>query len=60
MAVHIDKIDSEIEVVAALEGQGREGRTTPPQTAGTDPAHARRAIRRMLEDELDEFLRIRG
>jgi len=60
MAVHIDKIDSEIEVVAALEGQARDDRPAPSSTAGTDPAQARRAIRRMLEDELDEFLRIRG
>jgi len=60
MTVHIGKIDSEVEVVAALEGQGREAPSAPAQPAPADPAQARRAIRRLLEDELDEFLRIRG
>jgi hypothetical protein len=62
MPVHIDKIDSEIEIVPSADGAARPSRAV----AGAPPASPvardalRRAVSRALEEELQEYLRIRG
>lgn len=61
MPIHIDTIETELEIVAPPD-EPRE-----PATSGAAPAAARisadrmrRAIANALEEELQEYLRIRG
>lgn len=58
MTVHIDKLSSEIEMVPE---QGREQRQPAfVQTGVPAPVALRESVKRALEDELSEYLRIRG
>jgi len=60
MAVHIDKIDSEIEMVSGQEGRREQAPPAFVQTGTPAPGALREGIKRALEDELAEYLRIRG
>ncbi|MEO8550437.1 MAG: hypothetical protein ABI678_10700 [Kofleriaceae bacterium] len=59
MAVHIDKIESEIEMVSSPEA-GRQQQPAFVQTGVPAPGALRDSVKRALEDELGEYLRIRG
>jgi hypothetical protein len=61
MTVHIDHIDSEIEIVPSPErehGRARAPAAALPAQLGRDGL--RRMVSRALEEELQEYLRIRG
>lgn len=62
MPVHIDKIDSEIEIVPSADGAARatRGDVTPTPASPAARDALRRAVSRALEEELQEYLRIRG
>jgi hypothetical protein len=60
MPVHIDRMDTSVEI---LPGESSPGRGGDARGGGSDPA-SRTALRdtvvQLLEEELDSFLRIRG
>jgi len=61
MPVHIDQIDSEIEIVPSTDGERRTPGTAGGGSATPAPADGlRRAVVRALDEELQEYLRIRG
>ncbi len=61
MPVQFDKIDADIEIVPSSGGEAQQ---RAPIAGAAPPARpredSRRAVSRILQDELDEYLRIRG
>ena len=62
MPVHIDKIDSDIEIVPSSDGPPRSARAGVQAASAMVPStgDAKRALMRLLHEELQEYLRIRG
>ncbi len=62
MPVHIEQIDSEIEILPSVDRDSSTGRGAVAPAQATEPERdrLRRVIARALEEELQEYLRIRG